>query len=71
VTDVIAEGSTGPGEVRCNQCRQFTLKCAEVNFVEFVGPEGRARVVGGTEEWECWTCWRQIVVRWSRPKEIA
>ena len=69
--DIFQDAFIKPGEVRCNQCRGFTLKVAELNFVEFVGPEGAARVVGGTEEWYCYVCWRQIVVRWHRPKEVA
>ena len=57
--EIVCEGATGPAEVLCTRCRRFTLKVTETAFVRFVGPAGHAEIAGGTEEWECWTCWRR------------
>lgn len=65
--------ASGPTEIRCasgGACGRFLVRVESI--VKLVGQVGEAAtIVGGEERWECWTCWRAVVVRWSRPKEAT
>ena len=70
--DIVVEANSGPSEIQCQECKLLMLPMECVNFVEFIGADGQARVSGGTESWKCFKCWREIVVRWNRtPKEAT
>lgn len=67
---VEVEQMSGPTEIRCSSggaCGRLLVRVeCIVKVVGQVG--GMGEIVGGEERWECWTCWRAVLVRWHRPK---
>lgn len=64
------EQSSGPCEIQCRPadgtgCGRFLML---VGDVAFVCEANLTHVIGGTQRWECWCCWRAVIVRWQKPK---
>lgn len=66
------EQTSGPAEIQCRPadgsgCGLFLLLVGECVYV---AETDLTRPIGATQRWECWTCWRAVLVRWQRPKEV-
>ena len=72
VREVRVDGDSGPSDIRCSSggadgkgCGLFLCFVGETVFAD---ERDLSRKVAGVERWECWTCWRTVVVRWKRPE---